>query len=99
MSQADLGVYACHHAYSGILLKICLVTAVHWRTCVQYGWTALLHSACRGRVDCARLLLDAGADKEATNNVRRLGPPLCVGRWCLSVVLSEQVFCGDSFDK
>ncbi len=23
-----------------------------------------------GRVDCARLLLDAGADKEATSNVR-----------------------------
>ncbi len=32
--------------------------------------TALMLAAERGRADCARLLLDAGADKEATHKVR-----------------------------
>ena len=37
---------------------------------LQAGWTALLWAAENGRMDCARLLLDAGADKNAKSNVR-----------------------------
>ena len=36
----------------------------------QDGSTALISVAAYGRVDCARLLLDAGADTNAMNNVR-----------------------------
>ncbi len=36
----------------------------------QYGRTVLMYAAGEGREDCARLLLDAGADKNATNKVR-----------------------------
>jgi hypothetical protein len=39
-------------------------------TDAQLGVTALICSARHGRADCARLLLDAGADKNATINVR-----------------------------
>ena len=38
----------------------------------QDGWTALICAADQGRADCVRLLIDAGADKEAADNVRRL---------------------------
>jgi ankyrin repeat protein len=34
------------------------------------GWTALIRAAMHGHADCVRLLLDAGADKEAKNDVR-----------------------------
>ncbi len=37
----------------------------------QNGCTALILAAGQGHADCARLLLDAGADKEAKMNVRR----------------------------
>ncbi len=36
----------------------------------QYGSTALIETALYGYADCARLLLDAGADKNIVNNVR-----------------------------
>ncbi len=38
----------------------------------QSEWTALMYAATYGHVDCARLLIDAGADKEVkdNNNVR-----------------------------
>ena len=36
----------------------------------QGGWTALILAARWGRTDCVQLLLDAGADKNATDNVR-----------------------------
>ena len=39
-------------------------------TNVQTGWTALLWAGWNGHEDCARLLLDAGADKEAKASVR-----------------------------
>jgi ankyrin repeat protein len=32
--------------------------------------TALIFAASRGHVDCVRLLIDAGADKDAKDNVR-----------------------------
>ena len=38
---------------------------------VQFGWTVLMRAAANGQVDCARMLLDAGANKDATSNVRR----------------------------
>ncbi len=31
----------------------------------QNGWTALIYTAAQGHAECARLLLDAGADTEA----------------------------------
>ena len=43
-------------------------TLAHTRA--QSGSTALIYAALYGRMDCARLLLDAGADTEATNVVR-----------------------------
>ena len=36
----------------------------------QCGETALILTASHGRADCARLLLDAGADKNAVDEVR-----------------------------
>ncbi len=36
----------------------------------QDGWTALIWAAEKGHADCARLLLDSGADKEAKDKVR-----------------------------
>jgi hypothetical protein len=36
----------------------------------QDGWTALISAAQEGHTDCARLLVKAGANKEAKNNVR-----------------------------
>jgi hypothetical protein len=37
----------------------------------QGGWTALIWAAWNGRADCVRLLIDAGADMETKNHVRR----------------------------
>ncbi len=36
----------------------------------QVGWTALMDAAAYGHADCVRLLIDAGADKEAKSDVR-----------------------------
>jgi hypothetical protein len=44
----------------------------------QDGRTALIYAAQYGRTDCVRLLIDAGADKEARNNVR-VGRCQCFG--------------------
>jgi hypothetical protein len=41
--------------------------------------TALMRAAVHGHVDCARLLIDSGADKEAKNNVHHLS--LLLGLW------------------
>ncbi len=37
---------------------------------LQGGFSALLIAAEKGHADCARLLIDAGADKEAKDRVR-----------------------------
>ncbi len=47
--------------------------------------TALMHAVRWGHADCVRLLLDAGADKEAQDNVRDRSPRqngayLCISR-------------------
>ncbi len=57
----------------------------------QDGETALMYAASRGHVDCARLLVGAGADKDARCNVRGL-------RCCSAVVRKLVLFCADSFD-
>jgi hypothetical protein len=50
----------------------------------QGGWRALIYAAEYGHTGCARLLIDAGADKEAKNNVRRRSL-LCFGHFVLYV--------------
>ncbi len=61
-------------------------TFLHSR--VQFGMTALMWAASNGHADCARLLLDAGADKEAKNEVRDPAPS-AVGLRCGMVVLND----------
>jgi ankyrin repeat protein len=46
------------------------VCAVHVHSFNQNGNTALIVAAEEGRADCLRLLLDSGADIEASDNVR-----------------------------
>ena len=46
----------------------------------QIGCTALMWAAENGRTDCARLLLDAGADKNAADKVRAILFAVC-GQW------------------
>ncbi len=38
--------------------------------CMQHGITALMHAGYSRNADCAKLLLDAGAEKNATSDVR-----------------------------
>ncbi len=45
----------------------------------QIGSTALIFAAHNGRADCVRLLLDAGADKDAKDKVRVNPPHLLYG--------------------
>ena len=44
------------------------MTQTHTHT--QFGQTALIWAAEKGRADCVRLLIDAGADTNATAKVR-----------------------------
>ena len=45
----------------------------------QYGYTALIWAARNDHADCTRLLLDAGADKNAKDEVRVSLPCLVFG--------------------
>lgn len=49
--------------------------AAHRHARAQYGRTSLVFAAEKGHADCVRLLLDAGADKNAKDRVRRVGMP------------------------
>ena len=51
------------------------------KTRAQKGITVLMHAAAKGHTECARLLLDAGADANASANVR-----VCVCRTAESAV-------------
>jgi hypothetical protein len=57
--------------YCGYVFVILRRAAAHWPPNIgtQDGFTALIYAAWKGRTDCARLLLDAGADKNATDEV------------------------------
>ena len=46
-----------------------IVTAVNLSMCAQNGSTALIDAARNGHADSVRLLLDAGANKDATDKV------------------------------
>ena len=52
------------------------------KTHAQWGWTALIGAAIECHVNCARLLLDAGADKDAKDNVRVPSAASVDGRQC-----------------
>jgi hypothetical protein len=47
--------------------SVCVCVALQW---AQDGWTALILAAEYDHADCVRLLLDAGADKNAKTRVR-----------------------------
>ena len=68
-------------------LRFCISGAA-----AQYGGTALIGAARFGHADCARLLLDAGADKEAKDNVRARA-----GRGALMCVASVAIFSRHRF--
>ena len=71
----------------GHCVRMCVrcvaINAYRWRRHIwhtraaQRGWTALICAAMEGHADCARLLLDAGADKYARNKVRLIGLRAC----------------------
>lgn len=44
--------------------------AAHLRVKMQVGDTALICAAEKGHIDCLRMLLESGADKEARGGVR-----------------------------
>ncbi len=59
----------CH---SRMHIRVCIVICggAFDQPHAQNGSTALMMAVSDGRVDCAKLLLDAGADKNATDKVR-----------------------------
>ena len=71
--------------------------AAHLGALAQGGHTALMEAARHGHADCARLLLDAGADKEAKDCVRA-SPGAdgwrCMGRWRCGDDANDQTECG-----
>jgi hypothetical protein len=48
---------------------LCVCVCVRVRVLQQLGWSALIWAACNGHAECVRLLIDAGADTEATDEV------------------------------
>ncbi len=52
------------------MLRMYVAVAIFARQYAQFGWTALICAGYHGRMECARLLIDAGADKNATCRVR-----------------------------
>jgi hypothetical protein len=50
---------------------LCAISVSCGKSESQRGWTALMRAAENGRFECVRLLLEAGADKDARTNVRR----------------------------
>ena len=56
---------------------------------MQDGWTPLILAAYKGHTECARLLLLAGADKEAKDKVRSL--PKCFT--CVHACIYVCVWC------
>jgi ankyrin repeat protein len=60
-----------HQIYSAWqLCSLILVSIADQSYEVQYGDTALLEAATKGHIECVRLLLEHGAEKDVKNNVR-----------------------------
>ena len=64
------------------------------QTCrrMQDGYTALMYAALEGRADPVRLLVEAGADLNAKNNVRDVHEKVIVVH-CDFVQKLQMVFC------
>ncbi len=60
MSLCIFAGFNCRR-WCGVLVSFCLA---------QHGSTALMYASQGGHLDCVRLLVDAGADKDAEDNVR-----------------------------
>jgi hypothetical protein len=69
-----------------IILRVvsCVLCALAAALCIacpefdsKVGLTALMRATAEGHADCVRLLLDASADKEAKDNVRRRSLRCC----------------------
>ena len=80
-AYSEYGGCAC-----GVEMRACLIdrgggiTLAHTCARAQFGATPLICTALYGHADCVRLLLDAGANMNARDNVRRLIlPPLGLG--------------------
>ncbi len=85
-------VFMCHPCATSICFAQCeskewnfpvvvdmILRRLDRRTCAQGGETPLMWAAEKGHADCARLLLDAGADTNITTSVRRTAPPAVIG--------------------
>ncbi len=77
-----------------------------WATTGQDGWTALIYAAVNGHADCARLLLNAGADRRVQTMVRACrffacGPSAMGANWRGVSGVLRLVGCGgeDFFDN
>ncbi len=59
------------YVYNWYCVVLCVVVPMRWYSRrAQDEDTALMHAVRWGHADCVRLLLDAGADKESTDDVR-----------------------------
>ena len=75
--------FACYlRASSALSLAMAVALCAAGESDSQHGRTALIWAAMRSNADCVRLLIDAGADKEAKYIVRRRSLSLLT---CLSV--------------
>ncbi len=61
---------ACNNALCVLRYECDLACMFDAHTRAQSGYTALIRATENGHVDCVRLLLDAGADKNAKDVVR-----------------------------
>ena len=100
-SACRMHMYPSSSSYARALALLCVYECAaasclpHTHARAQGGKTALMRAASIGRADCVRLLLDAGADKEARNDVRVFVCRVCVvGRAHFGVLRrSEHTAC------
>ena len=75
MHFATDGLYLCEFGPSVFCGTVDVGRDGHAHGAQNVENTALMYAVGNCRADCVRLLLDAGADKEAKNYVRRVGSP------------------------
>jgi hypothetical protein len=63
--------FLCDALYCAICVHVMVSFVDTGESNSQDGFTALIRAATSGYAECARLLIDAGADKDAKENVRR----------------------------